>query len=402
MRVAMNYGRSRVDLEVDPGRVVGEFRPAEPGLDEPAEAVREALESPFEFPPLRQALTPDDHVTVIVDEQLPDLAGLLVPVLEHLTAAGIAPEAITILVPPSTTGQKWVDDLPDEFQEARVEVHDPTDRNRLRYLATTKGGRRLYLNKYVVDADQLVVLAGRRFDPVLGYAGAEGAIFPALADAETRSAVGGHAQLSAPDGESWPAAEEAVEASWLLGAPFFVQIIEGGGDGVAAVVAGATEASAEGRHQLEERWSQHVPAAADMVVASVSGDPARHTFADLAAAAACAARVVRPGGRIVLLSEENTAPGPEFDVLRGAEDPGEVASRLGQNPTLEQLPVARWAAAAEHARISLLSGLDAETVEDLSATPLENAAQVQRLLDGGGTCLFLEDAHKALATLADD
>jgi nickel-dependent lactate racemase len=402
MRVTVGYGRSRVELEADAGRVVGGARPADPGTGDPAGAVRAALETPFDYPPLRRALTPDDRVTVVVDERLPGLAGLLVPVLEHVTGAGVAAESVTILVPPSATGQPWVDELPDEFQEARVEVHDPGDRKRLRYLATTRGGRRLYLNQRAVDADQLVVLAGRRYDPVLGYGGAEGAIFPALADAETREAVGSHGRLAVPGGAPWPAEKEAVEAAWLLGAPFFVQVIEGSGDGVDAVVAGAAEASAEGRRRLDARWSQRIAAAADVVVAGVSGDPARHTFADLAAAAACAARVARPGGRVVLLSEVAAAPGKELDPLREADDPDELAARLGSNPALEQLPAARWAAAAAHARLTLLSGLDDETVEELFATPLHGAAQVQRLLDAGGSYLFLDDAHKAMAVLAED
>jgi nickel-dependent lactate racemase len=402
MRVTVNYGRRQVELEADAGSVVRGARPADPGVADPAEAVREALESPFEYPALRQALTPDDHVTVVVDEHLPGLAGLLVPVLEHLAAAGVSPDAVTILVSPSAAGQPWVDQLPNEFQEARVEVHDPGDRKRLRYLATTREGRRLYLNQRVVDADLLVVLTGRRFDPVFGYGGAAGAVFPALADAETRSAVAGHGRLDPPDGAAWPAEEEATEAAWLLGAPFFVQVIEGSGDGVAEVVAGSTDALAEGRDRLEARWLQQVNSVADVVVAGVSGDPARQTFADLAAAAACAARVVRPGGRIILLSEVTAAPGPEFDLLRGADDPAELAAGLGPNPPVEQLPLARWAAAAGHARLTVLSGIDAEAMEELSATPLQRAEQAQRLLKPGETVLFLDDAHKALVTLADD
>jgi nickel-dependent lactate racemase len=402
MRVTVSYGRKQVELEVDASRIVGGARPADTGVNDPAEAVRRALEEPFDYPPLRQALTPDDHIAIIVDERLPGLAQLLIPILQHVNGAGVPAEAITIVVPPSTTGQPWINDLPDEFQEVRVEVHDPADRKRLRYLATSRGGRRLYLNQHVVDADQLVVLSGRRFDPVLQFSGAEGAIFPALADAETRGAFGCHERQALLEEDLWPAAEEAVETAWLLGAPFFVQVIEGSGDGVATVVAGSSEASAEGRHQQEERWSQSVAAAADIVVASVSGDPARHTFADLAAAAECATRVVRPGGRIVLLSEVAAGPGPEFDVLRGADNPGEAAARLGPDPDLEQLSVARWAEAAEHARLTLLSELDAETVEELSATPLERAEQTQRLLDAGGTCLFLDDAHKARAILTND
>jgi nickel-dependent lactate racemase len=401
MRVTVAYGQKQVELNADASRLIGGARPADPGLRDPAAAVRDALEAPFEYPPLRRALTPDDSVTVIVDERLPDLARLLVPILEHLTGTGVAAEEMTILVAPSKTGQPWVNDLPDEFQEARVEVHDPNDRKRLRYLATTRSGRRLYLNQRAVDADQLIVLSGRRYDPVLGFGGAEGAIFPTFSDAETIAAVAGHGRLGVPGNHAWPAAKEATEAAWLLGAPFFVQIIEGSADGVAAVIAGSTDASAEAQRRLEGRWLSQVNAAAEIVVAGLSGDPARQTFADLAAAAACAARVVRPGGRIVLLSDVATPPGPEFDVLRGADDPEEVASRLGSHPAVAEIPVARWAEVAGQARLTLLSALDPELVEELSATPLENAGQTQRLLDAAESCLFLDDAHKAMAIVAE-
>ena len=49
---------------------------------------------------------------------------------------------------------------------SRFQVHDPADRKKLSYLATTRQGRRIYLNRSAVDADQLIVLSrdavGRR------------------------------------------------------------------------------------------------------------------------------------------------------------------------------------------------------------------------------------------------
>ena len=60
-----------------------------------------------------------------------------------------------------------------------------------------------------------------------------------------------------------------------------------------------------------------------------------------------------------------------------------------------------WAEAASRARLYLLSEWEADRVEDLFATPLQNAAQAQRLIDAGGTCLVLNDAHKTMAVVAD-
>ena len=178
-----------------------------------------------------------------------------------------------------------------------------------------------------------------------------------------------------------------------------MQAVESAGDGVARVVAGTVAATAEGRRALDAGWRWAVPALADVVVATLSGDPARQTFADLAAAAACAAGVVQPDGRIILLSQARPDLAAAAGRCSGADDARAALDRLRRRPTLEQIPALRWATAACRARISLLSGLEDDAVEELFATPLRDGAQVQRLLDAGGACLFLDDAHKGLAVI---
>lgn len=394
----MNYGRQRVELEVDEDRLIATHPPPR-ALPSPGAAVGAALDSPVEYPALRRGLTPDDHVVVVLDEQLPRLIELLVAVLEHITAAGVAPEAITLLF--SGPGDlSLTERLPEPFRGASIEVADPADRQRLSYLATMRGGRRLYLNRTLVDADQVVVLSGCRYDALLGHAGAEGAIYPALSDHTTHEAYLKGLGVGQADAGPWPAHDEAVEASWLLGAPFFVQVIEAAGDEVAAIVAGAAQASVEASRQLNAAWRQEVPRPADLVIASLSGDPAKHTFAHLAAAASAAVSVVRPDGRIVLLSQANPDLGAAA-ALRDHEDAAAAVAALHHRPSPENLDALRWARAASRAHIALLSELPADAVEELFATPLDNAAQVQRLVNGAASCLFLADAHKSRAVLKE-
>jgi hypothetical protein len=175
-----------------------------------------------------------------------------------------------------------------------------------------------------------------------------------------------------------------------------VQVVEAAGDGVARVVAGAAEAAVEGRRLLDAAWRWQADRPADVVLAGLSGDPHRRTFADLAAAAACAARVVRPGGRIVLLSQGRADLGAAAEVLLRAEDAESARKELLRRPTVGQAAALRWADAACRARLYLLSGLPDEEAEARFATPLQNGGQAQRLLDAGEGCLFIEDAHKAL------
>lgn len=400
MQVGIDFGQEHLNLDVREGSLVGVQRqPAAPAIADRKGAVRAALERPLGFPSLKRALTPDDHVTIVVDEQLSHLAEVLTPILEHITEAGVVPEAITLLCAPPASAQEWLDDLPDEFQEVRVEVHDPAERRKLSYLATTQRGRRIYLNRTAVDADQLVVLSRRGYDPLLGYSGSEGALYPALSDAATREELASHLSMAAPDEKTWPVRREAAEVAWLLGAPFMVQVIEGAGEDIIHVLGGLADTAEEGQRLLNARWRVAVDRPADTVLATLSGDPARHHFADLARAANAASRVVKPGGKIVLVTEANPALGPGAALLRQAEDPARALDLVRQHKPGDLTAVFHWAHAAQQAGIYLLSGLPADTVEELFAVPLEHAGQVQRLLAGGGSYLLLPDAHKTLAVL---
>jgi nickel-dependent lactate racemase len=403
MQISFNYGREQLTVDVAAERLVALQRPAPPTpMADPGAAVRDALDAPLRFPPLRRALTPDDHVTVVVDERLPALTEMVTAVLDHIASAGVAPEAVTLLCPPSPSRQDWVSDLPERHESVQTATHSPADRKQLAYLASTRKGRRVYLNRAVVDADQLVVLTGLRFDPLMGHAGAAGAVFPAMSDTETRHAWDKSLSMDAPGNAPWPARGEADEVAWLLGAPFQLQVVEGPGDTVASVVAGSHDVAADGRALLDRLWRGTVGHPVDTVIAGMTGDPARQDLGDMARALACAARVVRPNGTIVLLCQTRPAIGESFQRMMDHDDPERTFRSLAGAPPDDWPTAYSWLQAARRARIVLLSGIPSEAAEGLFTTPLEQARQVQRLIDAGGDCLFLPDAHKLMVTTEND
>src|SRR5258708_23568092 len=142
MQVTIGYGQERHDYEVVEEKLIGEPRLPSADLTDLAAAVRAVLEEPFHFPALRRALTPDDHVAVVVDETLSHLPDALIPVLEHLAQAGVAPQNMTLVSPPTwpkkgavplrkgdsplfrpSSVQPWFHDPPDRFEEVEGEVH---------------------------------------------------------------------------------------------------------------------------------------------------------------------------------------------------------------------------------------------------------------------------------------
>lgn len=363
----------------------------------PRELVRAALEAPFGFDsPLRRALTPEDRVTLVLDEKLPHVAELLAGVIEHLGTGGVQPSAVTVLVPPSEAGNSWVDDLPDEFADVTLVVHDPEEKTKLAYLATTKAGNRIYLNRSLVEADFVVVLTGRGYDPTFGYAGAEAAIYPALGDAETLAGFVGQFTTDPPTGDP---AEETTEVAWLLGTPFFVQVIEAAGDGVQEVIGGLPDSTEEGTRRQDARWRGTIDERPDLVIATVGGSDARVSFASLAWAAATAARVVRPGGRVAVLSTAGPPLGEGAEVLRQAGDPNAVGKLLDRRKPDDWPAAALWAFSAKRASLFVASGWPDDVTEDLFATPLGSASQVQRLIDAADRVLVIPDAHKSVVEL---
>jgi nickel-dependent lactate racemase len=363
----------------------------------PQQLVHDALEKPFHFEALRRALTPDDHVTIVIDPRLPHLAEMLAEVLRHLGSAGVSPEAVTVVSPPNSP-ETWIDELPDEFADVTAEMHDPSDPKKLAYLATTKGGRRVYLNRSLVEADFIIALTGRRFDPARFYAGAEVALFPELSNEETRAASAGPFTRDAP----WHGREEAQEVAWLLGTPFFVQVIEGEGDTVQEVVAGLVESSAEGKHRQDARWRATVSDRAEVVVAAVSGERGRITFLDLARAAANAARVAQPGGRIVLLTDAAPNLGEAMEWVRAQDEPKAPTARLAHEKPADWADWADcklWCFAAGKVGVFLASGYPDEVAEELFATPIHTPSEVQRLIDSAASVIVIPDAHKVRVTV---
>jgi hypothetical protein len=109
--------------------------------------------------------------------------------------------------------------------------------------------------------------------------------------------------------------------------------------------------------------------------------------------------VVKPRGRIILLTGAHPPLGAGADLLRHSEDALKTLDLLQEQRPPDMAAVFQWAHAGQQASIYLLSGLPAEVVEELDAVPLDNADQVQRLLTPESSCLVLPDAHKTLAVV---
>lgn len=401
--IHLRYGRAgSVDLEIDESRVRGVYH-GPPAVEDLPEAVRSALESPLDFPPLEQAVIPDDRVVLALDRDVPEAATILAEIWRRLAARGVDPSRVTILQPADRSAGPAADPrqgLPAAVRETmNWEVHEaaPEEEGRLHYLATTAAGERVYLSGTLLDADVVVSVGKLGFDPLLGYHGTNSVFYPGLSTAEAvkRSHGQGHSELGPEDDR--PLRQLVDEIGWLLGTQFTVQVVPAAGGGVSDVLAGSAESVfRRGRDLVAERWTVRMPERVETAVVAVDEDAGGHGWNQVATALAVARRLVARDGRIVVLSQLADAPGEGIEQLRRCDAPRDAFRPLRQAAPPDLLAATQLAQAVDWARVYLLSRLDSDLVEELFCVPVESADEVSRLLAAGDeSCVFIGSAQHA-------
>jgi len=391
-RYVIEFGSERVAIEMGEGAEVEVFSPPAGLSAHAAEAaLRAALEAPQGYPPLRQNVVPGDRVAIALD---PDLAGpraILDVVTDVLEAAGVEPDAITIVEAVRHN------DPPVSGERGEVfEVHDPSDRDRLAYLATTAKGSRVYLNRTLTDADVVIPVGLLRRDPLVGSHGPWSVLFPGLSDAETRASH----RLSRDAGAT--ADDEAFEVGWLLGSQFQVGVVPGS-DGPAGFVAGVAEDVRDaGLAAVERAWSFRPEARAEAVVVGVGDADSPGDLHDLVAALMVATKLVRRGGRIVALSRVGGELGPALGRLASAGDEERTRKVLRGHEADADYALARGLLdVLDWADVYLLSRLDPDAVENLGLIPLDRPEEGARLASRASSCHLVSRADRVFAEVRD-
>jgi hypothetical protein len=395
MRVVVRFQDRSVEFEVADDRLIGHWSgPAAGTANDPGSMAREQFDGPIDFPPLARAVVPGDRVAVALDPTTPGLSSILGELAATLRQAEV--ESIVVV---STAPEPAV--LPDRVEWV---VHDPDDQPSIAYLASTSEGQRIYLNRRLTDADVVIPVGALGYDETLGYRGPWSAIYPASSDRATLTRLRGLILDGVPDREKPPKSfEEATEVGWLLGCLFEVGVL-GGVDGVARILAGIESSiRVEGPKAVDEAWTFRVDDRADLVVAGIGGPGRPSTFDDLANGLATAARLVRRGGKIVVLSRLDDSPGPALKRISGAENPRSALVRLRGREADPDYPAARRIAeATAWADVYLHSALDPDLVEDLGLIAVDRPEEARKLAATAPTCILIAQADQTRALVAGE
>lgn len=393
---------SELTLELPPAVLVADCgRPRGEPLDDPAAAMAAALVEPLNMPALADCVVRGDHVALVLDPGLPQAPALVAGVVSTLLGAEIEPGNIAILRT-MEDAQASADDPREALatgvaEQIELITHDPTDKDELRYLASTREGRPIYLNRRVHEADLVLPIGCLRVDTAPGYYGIHGGLYPTFSDERARR------RFRVPRVKKAKARQrrrETEEVAWLLGLTMIIQIVPAADGQVLHILAGdVSEVLRQGRRLCKQAWVHSVPNRASLVVAAIDGGPRQQTWENVARALAAARRVVVDGGAIAICTELMDAPGPALTQLLDEADRDAALREIRKHRLIDVLPATELVRAMDCASVFLLSRLQSEQVESLGVVPVANIGELTRLSSRFPSCILLSSAQYATVRL---
>ena len=226
-----------------------------PPLEDPARAVKEALEHPIGSPRLRDMARPGQKVVIIftdITRASPDHI-LLPPVLRELEEAGVRDEDITLLCGigmhrPSTPEEKRIKLGADIVRRYRVMDHAPSDPAMLVDLGTTPSGIPLSVNKLAYEADLLIATGLVEPHQYAGYSGGSKTLAVGAGGEKMIEYTHGPHMLDHPGTrlgriEGNPFQEAVIEAGRRAGLNFIINAVLDDANRIVAVRAGDPQAA---------------------------------------------------------------------------------------------------------------------------------------------------------------
>jgi nickel-dependent lactate racemase len=317
MHVRLAYGKSglRVDLPDKASVTVIEPQFVSGLLDEQA-AIVAALRSPLGAPPLRDLVQPHDTVAVVFSDLTRPMPNdrVLPRLLDELAAAGVPSDRIVLVNALGTHRPQTEDELKQMLGEAIAEgyhvvQHDAWDSASLIGVGRNRSGRRVHLNRVYMEATVRVLTGFIEPHFFAGFSGGPKAVLPGLADAEAILDNHGPALIADPratwaETEGNPIWEEMLDIAHRSAPTFLLNVTLNQKRQITGVFAGdLVEAHRAGVAFARRTALRPVPQRFDVVVTSNSGYPLDLNLYQAVKGMSAAARIVRPGGDIIVAAE---------------------------------------------------------------------------------------------------
>lgn len=378
---------------------------------DPFGAVREALDHPIEAPRLEEMARPGQRVAVIVDDiTRPTPVALILPeVLRRLARAGVRTADVTIVVALGSHRPMLPEEIARHLGNGangyRVVQSDAYDDAQFENLGYSQLGIPVQIHRAVLQADLRVAIGNIVPHSDAGWGGGAKIVFPGVAGLRSIAILhlrGGEGPPTA-FGSDTTAVRTDIEALVSeIGLHFIVNTILTGQGRIYRVVAGHfLAAHRRGVEYAKEVFGLPVPELQD--AALINSYPAEIDFWQASKALFAGVRVVRPGGRLLLVAPcpEGFGPHPMFGQYLGF--PISELTRLVERGDPEE-PIAAGGALLvakirERFAVSVYSpGLNEEQITAMGFEPVKDiqewlerleADRLAIITHGGETCPYV-------------
>ena len=376
LKLAFDKAGTEIDVPEWVSPTVLEPRFAQ-ALDDPAGAIRAALESPMGSAPLDQIAAGKRSAAISVcDITRPAPNRIVLPeVTAALERGGIPPSEIRILIATGLHREATAAELeeilgPEILARHPVDSHCARREDEQAHLGETRGGTPVYIDRRFIEADLHLTLGFIEPHLMAGFSGGRKLIAIGLAGERTIKRL--HSPLFMRDAQATegsfpdnPLHRELTEIASMARHDFMIDVALTRTRGIAAVFAGEPEAGlARGVEFVRESTLAGVDEPADAVLTTSGGYPLDLTFYQAVKGITAASHVVKPGGTILLVASCREGLGsPEFaGLVRRASDWRVLLDELEKAPVeIDQWQAEKLAMVARKARLSFcLPGISAE------------------------------------------
>jgi lactate racemase len=323
IRATIPLTSTAVELELPAGTVVLEPGHVEP-LADAEETIARALAHPIGTPPfselVRQKLADRANasaVIVVSDSTRPvpyrGESGILWPLVDGLLAGGFRRENVSVLVASGThrrmsDAEIW-EMLDDRVERTGVAIrrHDAFDQSVLAHLGVTNAGTEITIDKGYLESDFRILTGLVESHFMAGASGGRKSICPGLLGIDSIRQFHGPEILADPRSTDLatygnPCHELSLEVARMAPADFILNVTAQEDGTVVGVFAGDMEMAHEAAvKHLRSFAGIPVSEHYDVVVTHAGKVGVNHYQA--AKAASAAARVVKPGGRVILVAD---------------------------------------------------------------------------------------------------
>jgi lactate racemase len=411
MHVDLDYGRGSLHLSLPPGFKTTILSPWHtPAMPDPAAALRQALEAPIGSPPLRERIRPGETVGIVVNDitrATPTVQMLeaLLPLLLDV----VPQELIRIFVALGTHRPNSPSELQgmlgrEVVDRFRIIQNSSEDRGTQDYFGLSTAGAPVWLNAEAAACGLLVLTGFVEPHIFAGFSGGGKAVMPGMAGMDTIMANHSFRNLEHPDAawgvtEDNPVYNEILEIASLLNT-FLLNVTMNSDKAITGVFAGDLRAAhAAGCEAARAAATAPVPQPFDVVLTSNSGYPLDQNLYQTVKGMSAAARVVKPGGHILVAAECcDGIPdhGLYADLLRKADSPEQLMDTLRtlSEPLRDQWQVQLQLQVQLHADVGVFSSsLTDEQIRNCLLRPVPDLEveleQIMRRIGHGASLCVL-------------